>query len=228
MPNENLKNMLALSKKMEEKTNHSSSSVVTKPKIMTQSQLDEQINVWDEEVFGKSKPTTGYDPHDEMKKIKERQTEGVEKTLNNPILQEVFNNPYNMDLDVVSGLSDPKRVELDEKLKDKYQGLAGALKINETIEKKDKAKLEERKQQTLINSNINYETLQEIIENVIDKKFAELKNSILTESVNHNKPNKTTMIMLEDNFTFVDNEGNMYKCGELKYVGKAKLKNKQN
>lgn len=224
MANENLKNMLALSKKMEEKGSTPPSRVTTKPRIMTEQQLDKQIGIWDEEVFGKSKPSANgeYDADAEMKRIKNRQNENIGKTLNNPILQEVFNNPYDMDVDVISGLADPKRQELDEKLKDKYQGLAGALKINETIEKKDREKLEERKIQTNV-SNINYETLQEIIETTIDKKLNELKQALLTESARR-QPNNISMIMLEDTFKFVDSEGTVYQSEGLKRVGTIKLK----
>lgn len=223
MPNENLKRMLDISKKMEESGNTapSSKSSVTKPRTrMTEQQLDKQIDIWDEQVFGKSTKTSeGYDPHDEMEKIKNRSgNELSEKVLRNPILQEVVNNPYDFDIDVLIGAADPKRVEFDNTLKEKYGGISSAIKINETIDKKEKEKLEERKQQNLSNTSIDYNILRNMIEEILDNKL-----SCLNENIN--KPaNKISTIMLDDNFSFIDNEGNIYKCTDLKYVGKAKIK----
>ena len=66
-----------------------------------------------------------------------------------------------------------------------------------------------------------------IIENVIDERLSKLQGSILNESKANSNPKQASMIMLGDNFTFVDPSGNMYKCSDIKFVGKAKLKNKQ-
>lgn len=225
MANENLKNMLALSKKIEEKASKPSSHTSVRPRIMTEQQLNTQIGIWDEEVFGKPKPPANgeYTADAEMERIKNRQNESTGKTLNNPILQEVFNNPYEMDIDIMSGLADPARKEFDEKLQEKYQGgLAGAIKINETIEKKDREKLEQK--QSVNTNGINYEKLQEMIENVIDKKLGEIKTTVLNESISANRSNKISMIMLEDTFKFVDSEGNVYQSNGLKRVGKLKVK----
>lgn len=228
MANEKLKDALALSKKIAEKTSNPSSRAtrtVTQPRVMTSRQLDEQINIWDNEVFGKPKPPKEgeYNANVEMENIKKRQNENVGKTLSNPILQEVFNNPYDMDIDIVSGLADPKRQEFDERLKENIKGgLADAIKINEVIQKKDQEKLEQKKSQS-VNGTFNYEMIQEMIAETIDKKLNELKTVILNESVSK-RPNNISMIMLEDKFKFVDSEGNVYQSEGLKRVGKLKIK----
>lgn len=223
MPNENLKRMLDISKKMEEQTsNNSNTKNVTAPRTrMTEQQLDKQIDIWNEQVFGESKPTEGYDPMAELEKIKNRRNEGATMVVNNPILQEVINNPYELDVDVITGAADPKRQEFEKVLEKKYKGINNAVKINETIEKKDKEKIEEKKRQT-INTAIDYDQLKEMIESIIDNKLNEIKTTLLTESRTNNA-NTLSMLMIRDNFTFVDDKGIIYEFTGLKRKGKAKI-----
>lgn len=233
MANENLKNMLALSKKVDELTSNGKTlpqnTKNTPTRVTTQRQLDEQIAQWDEQVFGayqENGDKEEYSADKEMERIKQRTNENVKLNITNPILQEVFNNPYEMDVEKI--LEDPNMKILEDKIKGANfkGGISAAKEITETLEKVDKQKIEEKNNKQFTNGNIDYSLIKNIVESVLDEKLTSLTKQILSENTNHNKGNKTSMIMLGENFTFVDTEGNMYKCGDLHYIGKAKMKQK--
>lgn len=232
MANENLKNLLALSKQADKiaKTNITETAQTRKANTsyVTKANYDEKIAELDEQVFGKyKKPEGTYSAEEEMERIKNRTNEHI--TVSNPILQEVLKNPYDIDADVVMN-SDPRRRQLDEKLSQKYgNGLADAKKIFETLEIKDKEKAAAKQSQnesvatSNTNVNIDYSLIKTIVEKALDERLNKLS---LNENKQHNSASKTGIIMLGENFTFVDNEGNMYKCGDMKYIGKMKIKTK--
>ena len=124
---------------------------------------------------------------------------------------------------------------LEDKLKEKNfssKGIAKAQEIQKRLDEQEKSKVNEiqQKQQTSSmpqSGGVDYSIIKMIIENAIDERLSKLQASILNESKDNSNSKQTSMIMLGDNFTFVDTSGNMYKCGDIKFVGKAKLKNKQ-
>lgn len=236
MANENLKNLLALSKKADEivKTNIAETPSRVKnerPSYITKSNYDEKIAELDEQVFGKyQKPKNEYSAEEELERIKKRNSENINVT--NPILQEVLNNPYEMSIDMVLNDNNIHRKQLEEKLNKKYgSGLEEAKEIFKTLEEKDKQKAISKQQNENIttpniNNSVDYSLIKDIIEKVIDERLEKLSSKMnLNEDVQKNK-SKTGIIMLGENFTFVDNEGNMYKCSDMKYIGKMKIKTK--
>lgn len=101
-----------------------------------------------------------------------------------------------------------------------------AKEICKTLEAKDKEKAQPEVSNIGNVGNIDIETLKAVIEEAIDKKLGQLAGKMqLNENMNSPKQ-KASMIMLGENFTFVDGDGNMYKCGDMKYVGRMKLKSK--
>lgn len=243
MANDNLKNLLALSKKADEiaKTNTPSNnasrtnSESINSTYITSSNYDEKIAELNEQVFGKyQKPKDEYSAEEEIERIKKRSNENIDVSgrVLNPILQEVFNNPYNVNPETVLNDNNIHRKQLEEKLSKKFgNGLEEAKEICKTLEENDKQKTFLKKPQTEVNETsinniIDYSLIKTIIEKVIDDRLNNLTDKIaLNENVQKSQ-NKTGIIMLGENFTFVDNEGNMYKCGDMKYIGKMKLKSK--
>ena len=228
MANENLKRMLELSKTVDAVAKNSTNSAPKRQSsnnYITNANADVKMAELDEMVFGKyEKPKNVYNAEDELERIKNRTTNGVQVT--NPILQEVLNNPYSFDIDKILEDSNPKMKQLEEKLigKNYGSGIENAIAITKTIDESDKKNNEIIRPNEKQNVTVDYGLIKTIVESVINEKLENMKATLLTESVNNKPSNNISMIMLGENFTFVDSEGNMYKCGDLKYVGKAKMK----
>lgn len=239
MANESFKKMLQLAKEADKivsegqnKITRRENNILTEP--ITAENYDEKIAELNEQVYGKyKKPENEYNAEEEMEKIKSRNEQNIKINPNtkipSAILEDILRNPYQMDVNIVE---DPKMSMLEEKLKSKnFSGIEKAQEIQKKIEEKAQEKLIEKKtqnnqiQQQNFNGNptVDYSIIKMIVENVIEEKFEKISKTLLTEGMNNN-PKKTSFIMLGENFTFVDSEGNMYKCGEMKYVGKAKIR----
>ena len=198
----------------------------------------------DDKVFGKlqeQKDKQGYSAEEELKRIKNRTNESV-NPIHNPILQEVFNNPMDFDIESYQAACDPKMKRLEEELSkqnygQRYGGIEAAKAITKNLEDFDKQKrtLNEQQQSQPSNeqitmpqqnvSSVNYEIIKMIVENAIDKKLSQIAS--LNESRQYNGGNNASIIMLgENSFTFVDDSGNMYECSGMKYKGKMKLRKK--
>lgn len=233
MANENLKKMLELSKKVDAVANSNNSSHTRKSTsndYITSANYDVKMAELNEQVFGKyEKPKGVYSAEDELERIKQRTNEGSSIQTSNPILQEVLNNPYSFDIDKLFEDSNPKMAQLEEKLRSKNygSGLENAKAITKTLDEGDRQKTVERVNENTAQPSVtvDYSLIKTIVESVIEEKLSDIKYSLLNENVRHDNSKNLSMIMLGENFTFVDSEGNMYKCGDLKYVGKAKLKN---
>ncbi len=238
MANESFKKMLQLAKEADKIVSEGKSNipsrennVLTAP--ITAMNYDERIAELNEQVYGEyKKPENEYNAEEEMEKIKTRNEQNVKINPNtkipSAILEDILRNPYQMSTNIVE---DPKMSMLEEKLKGKnFNGIEKAQEIQKKMEEKERETLNEKISQTeqtyrqVPNSTaIDYSIIKMIIENVIEEKLEKISKSLLTENIN-NGSKKTSLIMLGENFTFVDSEGNMYKCGDMKYVGKAKIK----
>ena len=240
MANEDFKRMLNLSKQADDiakgvaaapQQQVSQNGRVPQEQLITADNFDKRIAELDEKVFGKyEKPQNTYDAEEEMEKIKSRNSQNLnirtDSKMPAAILEEMIRNPYNLD---------PKMSVLEDKLKEKNfsgKGIAKAQEIQKRLDEQEKVKVNEmqQKQQPMSipqSIGVDYSIIKMIIENVIDERLSKLQGSILNESKANSNPKQASMIMLGDNFTFVDPSGNMYKCSDIKFVGKAKLKNKQ-
>lgn len=246
MANEDFKRMLNLSKQADDiakgvtatpKQQYSRAMQVPQGQMMTADNFDKRIAELNEQVFGRYENSkNSYDAEEEMEKIKSRNTQNInirtDSKIPAAILEEMIRNPYNLDPNIVN---DSKMTVLEDKLKEKNfssKGIAKAQEIQKRLDEQEKSKVNEiqQKQQTSSmpqSGGVDYSIIKMIIENAIDERLSKLQASILNESKDNSNSKQTSMIMLGDNFTFVDTSGNMYKCGDIKFVGKAKLKNKQ-
>ena len=81
-----------------------------------------------------------------------------------------------------------------------------------------------------INENVNntqsidLNQLGSLIENIIDNKLNSFLPKLLNESKNHPN-NKMSIMKLGENFTFIDDDNNVYEC-KMIYKGKVKSKKK--
>ena len=131
------------------------------------------------------------------------------------ILESIINNP--LDLTPI----DPRMDELEEKIKNKMSGIKTATDILERVEKQSKAAkpiTNEDKQP----SNIDYDTIKTIVENVLDSRLERVKETI-NESNSHQDAYVPSMkyLSFKDKFYFVDNDDNVFEC-VMKYKGKRK------
>ena len=205
-------------------------------RIANQQDLDRLIESYDQQVYGpttepilKSGEQPKYDARAEMERLKEIEAHGGRGSVNlegrnipRDIVESILNNPLDL-----KPIEDTKMSVLEEKLAN--NGLKNAVDIFNKVEKKDqeaKAKLNEQLSYcSTENSNINYDALKQLIEECLDKKLNEIKQT-LNESVSHqNYVPSMKFLSFKDNFYFVDNDDNVFEC-IMKYKGKRKTSNK--
>lgn len=127
------------------------------------------------------------------------------------IIESIINNPLN-------GLS--ANTEMDnftENLSESL-GIKQSANIIEQLDKLDNIEKTQQFQET----NIDYELIKSIIENVVDKKLSSMQQTLLTEHKSYQQNNVKTMVF-GDKFLFCDSDDNVYEC-EMKYKGKRKKK----
>jgi hypothetical protein len=152
-----------------------------------------------------------YDPMEEMKSIREGEKFNVQESkLPSAILKSLLESPLDMptiteEQSIMDADTHNNVLRIMQNLEARDNGNTF---INETTQKPETIQISNE-------TNINY------IENIIDKKFKELM-SVIDSKLNDN----TLKIMkLGDNFTFIDDNNNVYDC-KLTYKGKAKTKKK--
>lgn len=234
MNNNSIERMLEINTRIEKGNITPKKSTNGGHRVANQQDLDKLIEDYDRQVYGpipkpilKEGEQEKYDARKEMERLKEIDAHGGRSAVNlegrnipQGIVESILNNP--LDLKPI----DPRMDALEEKLKDNMPGIKAAANILERVEKRDeeaRAKIAEQIiPQTNANTNIDYELIKTIIENTIDKKLTEMKNT-LNESVERNQMYVPSMKMLnfKDKFYFVDNDNNVFEC-EMKYKGKRK------
>ena len=152
-----------------------------------------------------------YDPMEEMKSIREGEKFNVQESkLPSAILKSLLESP----LDMPTITEEHNIMDADTH--------NNVLRIMQNLEARDNGNtfITETTQKNET-TQISNETNIDYIENIIDKKFKELMN-VIDSKLNNN----TLKIMkLGDNFTFIDDNNNVYDC-KLTYRGKAKTKKK--
>lgn len=150
------------------------------------------------------------------------------------ILESMRQNPCNYDVSVVNKMMGPENA-LFKKLNEAYgkekeepvRGVKAIQQINEQLETRDKQIIEENvNNEDLIinktqNTNFSLESLEEMIERVIDRKLNSLNESLIKP--NNSSSIKTMSITESGTFRFLDSEDNVYEC-QMKYLGKRKKK----
>lgn len=241
MGNDKLKSMLQASKEadkiVKEGATRKPSNKNSLGGRITAQNYDTKMAELDNLVFGPYDKSlnegneSSYSAEEEMKRINERQNRNVEINSKLPknILEEIINNPCNFSTDIV--MQDPRMSQLEEKIKQSNKqitsGIDKVLKINSTLETLDESKKPSTQSNDVsVSGGVDYSLIKTIIESVVEEKLAKYSQSLLTESKTTANRRMSTM-MLGDSFRFIDNEGNVYECGDLKYKGKARMKNKK-
>lgn len=176
-----------------------------------------------------NEPSRLYDPQEELRSLQEK---SYLKNVNNSklpkaILESIINNPIEVSYDGLLGSTNVVTEDIQ----------ARSLDIIAKLDSRDKSKSTnnsntESQTQTInsINENINntqsidLNQLGSLIENIIDNKLNSFLPKLLNESKNHSN-NKMSIMKLGENFTFIDDDNNVYEC-KMIYKGKVKSKKK--
>lgn len=233
MANENLKKMLELSKKLEKTTAQNRQQVTAARPVVSQKTLDEQVNQFDQQVYGKyalEKTSDGrpvYDAEADMQHLQEMFNNGANtpdlshSKLPSAIIQSFMDNPLTID---PSTYKDPKMEALTERIGSKFKkeqsGLKAAQNIQQRLDESDKAKVAATTQTT---SSVDYSIIKAIVESVFNEKINELKTQLLSENNTHSGQSMKAMTIRDNKFMFLTNDGDIYEC-EMKYKGKNKRK----
>lgn len=178
----------------------------------------------DKAVYGEVEKTSGYDPHEEMKRIKERREHGdsidySHSKLPRQIIESIAANP--LDMTVV----DPKMDAFTEKLKQTLpNSFNRSYEIQEKLEKQDRQELNEvqgNNNTTPASVNVDYELIKTIVESVVDKKINELKKGMVNENLSYGSNSSLKAMKLGEKFLFLDSDNNIFEC-QMKYIGKNK------
>lgn len=178
----------------------------------------------DKAVYGEVEKTSGYDPHEEMKRIKERREHGdsidySHSKLPRQIIESIAANP--LDMTVV----DPKMDAFTEKLKQTLpNSFNRSYEIQEKLEKQDRQELNEvqgNNNATSASVNVDYELIKTIVESVVDKKINELKKGMVNENLSYGSNSSLKAMKLGEKFLFLDSDNNIFEC-QMKYIGKNK------
>ena len=177
----------------------------------------------DKAVYGEVEKTSGYDPHEEMKRIKERREHGgsidySHSKLPRQIIESIAANP--LDMTVV----DPKMDAFTEKLKQTLpNSFNRSYEIQEKLEKQDRQELNEVQGNNNASASVNvdYELIKTIVESVVDKKINELKKGMVNENLSYGSNSSLKAMKLGEKFLFLDSDNNIFEC-QMKYIGKNK------
>lgn len=235
MANENLKRMLEISKRVD--NNISSGNGNSQPHQRKMS-LEEQINSYDNQVFGKYVPSEEeqkeYSAEAEMKLIKERSSNPNNGGYNhntkvpNSILESILSNPCDLDANLYE---DSNMTEFTKRLSQRIPGIKNVQDIQKKLDESDKQKQETNTvgaKSTISNVNtsstIDYSLIKTIIESVINDKLNDIKKTLLNENASHsNGTGNLRAMKMSDKFLFLDDANNVYEC-QMKYIGKNKKK----
>lgn len=235
MANENLKRMLEISKRVDNNTSSGNGNPQPRQRKMS---LEEQINSYDKQVFGKYIPSEEeqkeYSAEAEMKLIKERSSNPNSGGYNhntkvpNSILESILSNPCDLDANLYE---DSNMTEFTKRLSQRIPGIKNVQDIQKKLDESDKQKQETNiveTKNTVNNANaasaIDYSLIKTIVESVISDKLNDIQKTLLNENTSHNSGMGNLRAMkMSDKFLFLDDNNNVYEC-QMKYIGKNKKK----
>ena len=203
-----------------------------------------------EEYIFKNEERPPYDPHEEMRRIQERQEKGevpidlTKSKIPQSIINEFIQHPINYTVE------DPRMKDFTDHLGGKMNNAAdlmqrvnnisvrkGVVEHKSNVQGQSLDSIEEmfaptastpqaRNIQT--GSGIDYALIKNIVEHAIDERLEQITKAILTESakIGNGGGAKLSAIKLTDKFMLLDENGNVYSC-EPKFVGKNKPKQKK-
>ena len=229
MDNSSIQRMLELNTRLENSKSTRKGKINERRGISNKEDLDMLIQEYDQKVYGPPQQSEEdkerYDPRKELEHLKQINANGGRSVVNlegknipKEILESILDNP--LDMPINNDLDD-----VEQKLKGKIPGIKAAADILKRVEKRKeegKAKINENITIDEKHNGIDYNVIQRIVDNAIDNKLSEIKNS-LNESVGRQNTYVPSMKVMnfKDKFYFVDNDNNVFEC-EMKYKGRKK------
>lgn len=198
-----LEEKLALSKKMTRMENVAPQTTQMQQPQYTFNNPKEQI-----------KP---YNAKEDLKRLQS----GLPKDLSGcklpqSIIESIVNNP-------LTDLSADVQMDSFTETLGESLGLQQSANIIEKLSEREKKVTENIQTVQTTTTNVDYEMIKMIVENVIDNKIASLQQSLLNENRMHNNLNSVKTMHFGEKFMFCDSDDNVYEC-EMKYKGKRKKK----
>lgn len=198
-----LEEKLALSKKMTRMENVAPQTAQMQQPQYTFNNPKEQI-----------KP---YNAKEDLKRLQS----GLPKDLSGcklpqSIIESIVNNP-------LTDLSADVQMDSFTETLGESLGLQQSANIIEKLAEREKKVTENIQTVQTTTTNVDYEMIKMIVENVIDNKLASLQQSLLNENRIHNNLSSVKTMHFGEKFMFCDSDDNVYEC-EMKYKGKRKKK----
>lgn len=198
-----LEEKLALSKKMTRMENVAPQTAQMQQPQYTFNNPKEQI-----------KP---YNAKEDLKRLQS----GLPKDLSGcklpqSIIESIVNNP-------LTDLSADVQMDSFTETLGESLGLQQSANIIEKLAEREKKVTENIQTVQTTTTNVDYEMIKMIVENVIDSKLASLQQSLLNENRIPNNLSSVKTMHFGEKFMFCDSDDNVYEC-EMKYKGKRKKK----
>lgn len=191
------------------------------------------------EVYPNGQKRKVYDPEEDMKQLASFNVSNVQSNMPQAILESILSDPLNMPTDgiayngsdvndMMDGLQN-RTMDILEKLDARdRQGKVGRPQYQQQYQPQQQPQMDMRQ---MINETqqmqpaVDYKVLAQLMEVIIDKKFAQYSKTMLNEGKGQNGTT-VSFVKLGDTFTFMDSANNVYEC-KMVYKGKGKV-NKKN
>lgn len=185
------------------------------------------------EVYPNGQKRKIYDPEEDMKQMANFDMSNVQSNMPQAILESFMNNPLNIPTDgiayagsdvnnMMDGLQN-RTIDILEKLDARDKQGKITKPQYQPQPQMDMRQMINETQQT--QPSVDYRQLAQLIESIIDKKFAQYSKTMLNEGRGQNGTT-LSFVKLGDTFTFMDSANNVYEC-KMVYKGKGKV-NKKN
>lgn len=229
MSNNRLQRALEISNKIDSMGVKSAPKKNSTVRVNNPQKLDEMINQYDKQIFGKYEATEEerdkWNADKEINSIKERianphMPDVSNRKMPKAIIESILSNPLELDPSVVS---DPKMDNLIKNLKKNTQGVESVVSLNEKLEANDRKQINEQlalkpKTET-VSTPIDYSTIKMIVEGVLNEKLGMLTERIDRQTQKNN--NIQVMAFKNSTFKFLTEDGDVYEC-QMVYKGKNK------
>lgn len=198
-------------------------------RVTNKQDLDSLIENIDNQVYGqvvtedpRKEKRKEYNAKEELALLEKLESGDYQPELNlegrgmpKEIIESIINNPL-----YLKPIPDKRMEELTERIKNSK--IQSSVDLIDKIEKKSKSATVENLNENILHTTaVDNSNIKEIIEECINNKFEELKNS-LNESKNKQAYIPSMKYLsFKDNFYFVDNDDNVFEC-VMKYKGKRK------
>lgn len=190
------------------------------------------------EVYPNGQKRKIYDPEEDLKEMSSFDLSNISSSkMPNAILESIISNPLNMPTDAVESGKQINEM-MDNTLQNRTIDILDKLEARDRQGKINKQQYQQPQYQAqpqmdmrqILNETpqaqpaMDYRQLAQLIEAIIDKKFAQYSKTMLNEGRGQNGTT-LSFVKLGDTFTFMDSANNVYEC-KMVYKGKGKVNKK--